>query len=147
MTDNPTPLADLLHLERMVTDATEELERTIRVLSIVTQSQVGILKAFGDLYLELTEETRRRKFLETTIRMAEREAARLKIPIWFWRPEKGLSTDQQVELRARWLLEEKHGVDDTWDLLVEYQRDWAKVDVDEVMLIEAIKRGADASAF
>jgi hypothetical protein len=80
-----------------------------------------ILKAFGDLYLELTDKTTERKWLSIQITKAEKEAARQRMPSWFWRIDKELPVDDQLYRRARWLVNEKPSIhlDDLWDCLTD----------------------------
>lgn len=97
----------------------DELER----LRTAYAKQLGalslILKAFGDLYLEVADHQKGRKWLMDQIIKAEREANRQRIPSWFWRIDKELPVDDQLYRRARWLVQEKPGihVDDVWDCL------------------------------
>jgi hypothetical protein len=99
----------------------DELER----LRMAYAKQLGalslILKAFGDLYSELTDKTSDRKWLSNQIIKAEREADRQRIPAWFWRLDQELPLNDQLYRRARWLLEEKPDIhlDDLWDCLID----------------------------
>ena len=95
----------------------------------VQRRQIGylaqIIKGFSDLYLELTDKTADRQFLERIALRAEREAARTRLPLWFWRPEIGVDFREQMKRRVEYLVEEKYVADDVWDLCAEYVKDWA----------------------
>lgn len=112
----------------------KELKAEVQSLRNLVDVQIQILKAFGDLYLELTDKTADRRFLERAILRAERMAARDRIPTWFWRAEEGLDLKAQLVRRAQYLRGEGYGVDDAWDLLREYLSDWAHVEVDDERL-------------
>lgn len=96
----------------------------------VQRRQIGylaqIIKAFSDLYLELTDKTADRQFLEGVALRAEREAARTRLPLWFWRPEIGVDLKEQLRRRVEYLISENYRADDVWDLCVEYTKDWAR---------------------
>jgi hypothetical protein len=98
----------------------EELRQVIVSTNKLLDEQVQILKAFSDLYIELTDETAERKWIRDRIERAERERARLRLPIWFWRPEEGKRLQAALVIRANWLHEEGYLEDDIFDLLQEY---------------------------
>ena len=100
--------------------AVEEFKSTLSATSRLIDEQFEVLKAFGDLYLELTDESAKRRWLDDRIKRAEREAARLRLPIWFWRPEKDAKLHHRLAHRARWMIEQKYHEDDVWDMLREY---------------------------
>lgn len=103
-------------------------------------TQICILKAFGDLYAELTDESERRRFLSRAILRAEREAARTLLPLWFWRPEQGLTTESLLKRRARFLIHEhKAHLDDVWDLLVEFGRETSADSISDEQLSDIIE--------
>lgn len=104
----------------------QELRVEIQSLRRFNDCLVETLKAYSDFYLELTDKTADRRFLERCILKAERMAARDRIPCWFWRPEPELTLKEQLVRRARYLRDEKYGLDDSWDVLQEYLSDWAK---------------------
>lgn len=104
----------------------QELKAEVQSLRNLVDVQIQILKAFGDLYLELTDKTAERRFVEHSILRAEREAARTRVPLWFWRPEPELTLKEQLVRRARFLRDEGYGLDDAWDLIREYLSDWVK---------------------
>ncbi|HOI95026.1 MAG TPA: hypothetical protein PK250_10005 [Syntrophobacter fumaroxidans] len=103
----------------------EELRTRLAVQDRVNDCLFRILKGFGDLYLELTDRAADRRHLDRAILKAEREAARLRLPLWFWRPEPGLTLTQQVERRVKLLKEDRKSLDDAWDLCLEFQQDCA----------------------
>ena len=106
--------ASVLHLDALVGEIQAERQALRRLTSALTE----VLKAFSDLYQELTDESGQRKFLDRSIRKAEREAQRLRLPLWFWRPEHGLELRRQIFRRARFLLfDQKACLDDIFDLL------------------------------
>lgn len=118
--------ASVLHLDTLVT----EIQAERSALRRLTLAQTEILKAFSDLYLELTDESERRKFLARTVMRAEREAARLRLPLWFWRPEPELELKVQLYRRARLLLHEQRVIlDDTFDLLREFCDQYARPEI------------------
>lgn len=122
-------------------EAVDNLQRGLGLMRGLNQCSLQILKAFGDLYLELTEKSVERRFIEKTIRRVEREAARTRLPLWFWRPEPELDVEAQLARRARFLIEEAGlSVDDQWDLLREYVDDWAKADVSDDCITYTIDR-------
>jgi hypothetical protein len=125
-------------------DLVEELREERVAYTRLTDCHVQTLKAFNDLYLELTGESERRKFLAKAILRAEREAARVRLPTWFWRPEPGKSLDEMLVWRAKFLIL-RQGVlpDDLWDLLKEFAEDYAKTPVSDEEL-EAVVRNARA---
>lgn len=118
--------ASVLHLDTLV----QEIQAELSALRRLTLAQTEVLKAFSDLYLELTGESEHRKFLDRSIRKAEREAQRLRLPLWFWRPEPDLELKKQVYRRADFLLhEQRANVDDTFDLLREFVDDCARSEI------------------
>lgn len=115
----------------------QELQHEVALMRQINQANIQVLKAFSDLYLELTEKTVERSFIEKTIKRVEREAARTRLPLWFWRPEPELDIKKQLARRARFLIDElQYCPDDTWDLLKEYITDYARVEVAD----ESLKR-------
>lgn len=124
----------------------ERLEDDLLIQQRQIKTQFEILKAFSDLYVEMTEETDKRKWLQRIIAKHEREAARIKLDLWFWRPEQSLPIEQQLSKRANYLLSITYSVDDLWDLLTEYLQDWVGIEVDEGMLRDVIAGATDASA-
>lgn len=118
--------ASVLHLQELIC----ELEDKLMGMHHLISAQTKILKAFGDLYEELTDESERRKFLSKAVLKAEREAARLRLPLWFWRPESELDLKIQVYRRAEFLIrEQKSNLDDTFDLLREFVDDCARPEI------------------
>jgi uncharacterized protein YwgA len=121
----------------------EELVNRFKDLLQVQAEQGRIFfeihKAFSDLYLELTDHDEKRKWIEKTIKKAEREAARLKLDLWFWRPEKDLDFQDQLKKRAVYLKTHNYRIDDIWDLLMEFAEDYAKVLVDDLTLSRVIE--------
>jgi hypothetical protein len=125
----------------------DELER----LRMAYAKQLGalslILKAFSDLYSELTDKTADRKWLSNQINKAEREANRLQIPAWFWRIDKELPLDDQLYRRSKWLIREKPGihVDDLWDSIAE-ALEYAGIPLNVSELTRIVKRTMDGSS-
>jgi hypothetical protein len=78
-----------------------------------------IVKVQGDLLIELSEKGSERAWLARRIKQAERESARHRLPIWFWRKEDGMVKSALVT-RAAWMHEEGYQEDDIFDLLKEY---------------------------
>lgn len=101
----------------------EELRDRIAVQDRINASMWQVLKAHADLFTELTDEVNRRKWLQKSILKAEREATRLRLPLWFWRSEPGLTLVEQVTKRAKLLREDRKSIDDAWDLCLEFQQD------------------------
>lgn len=126
-------------------DLNEELYRSLRILNKQIGAMSHIIKAFSDLYLEMTEEDERRKWLERIVVKAEREAARLKLDLWFWRPEEGTTLKQQLKRRVNHLSNLEYSVDDTWDLMTEYMQDHTSGLVDLDLLRTVISEAAHAS--
>lgn len=115
--DIVVPVLAAMDLEQTVRDLRDEVQNIRRSNDCL----IEILKAFSDLLLELTDKSAERKFLEHRIMQAEREAARNRLPLWFWRPEEGFSIQQMLKRRAAFLIDEQSTcVDDTWDLLREF---------------------------
>lgn len=112
----------VLQLEELLTEIQAERSAMQRLVLAYTQ----VLKAFSDLYLELCGKTEERRFLERSMRRAEREAARLRLPLWFWRPEPGLELKAQLYRRAKYLIEQECSLDDQFDLLREFVDEWAR---------------------
>lgn len=149
----PIPVRPIADDEIMVTSvmacsilelqgAVEELRSEVRTLSAITKNMLETLKAFSDLYLELTDETEHRRFLERVNKKIEREAARTHLPLWFWRWEEGQDFKRQLLRRARFLLAERYQPDDVWDLLQEFAREWAKQDLPDETLQKCIEYAA-----
>ncbi len=124
----------------------DELER----LRLAYSKQLGALsltlKAFSDLYLELTDKTSRRKWLARQIERAEKAAAAQCLPSWFWRLDKDLPIDDQIYRRARFLRKEKPNIhlDDIWDSITDACR-LSEIEVPDKLLSESIGRALDAS--
>jgi hypothetical protein len=99
-----------------------------------------ILKAFADLFSELTDETSHRKWLSTQMLRAERETVRLRIPAWFWRLDSDSDVSMQLKQRAAWMRGELPNAtqDDLWDLLVDVLR-YAGKEPDETLIAAAIR--------
>jgi hypothetical protein len=128
-------------------DLVEELREERVAYAKLTDCLVQILKAFNDLYLELTDESEHRKFLSKAILRAERDVARTRLPTWFWRPEPGKSLDEMLTWRAKFLiLRQKALPDDLWDLLKEFTEDYAKNPVSDEQLqgiIRSVQAGKE----
>jgi hypothetical protein len=129
------PTFVMLRMEELV----ERFESLLRVQAEQGRIFFEIHKAYSDLYLELTDHEEKRKWIDKTIKKAEREAARLKLDLWFWRPEKGLGFHDQLKKRAAHLKMHKYRIDDIWDLLTEFAEDYAKVPVDNITLSQVIE--------
>jgi hypothetical protein len=130
-------------------ESVEDLKRMVSTQDKLIDCQFQILKAFSDLYLELTDRAEERKFIQKTLTRLEREAAVLRLPLWFWRPEPEIEFKRQLLRRARYLIAEKVSVDDTWDLMKEFARDWAHQDLSDATLkkcLEYAKENPDGSA-
>lgn len=97
----------------------DELSRLRQAYAKQLGSLSLIIKAFNDLFLEVTDKNQERKWLSKQIERAEREANRMCMPSWFWRIDRELPVDDQLYRRARWLINEKPGIhlDDLWDSL------------------------------
>lgn len=133
--------SSLMDAEQLV----DELER----LRLAYAKQIGvlslILKGFSDLFTELTEENERRKWLSRQIAKAEREAARLRLPTWFWRIDAEQNVQAQLQHRARFLQEAKTHADDVWDCLDEALQ-LSGIPIDEALLLEAIREAGHADS-
>lgn len=124
-----------------------ELHEEIKALRVERQIQrdlnlalVETLKAFGDLFQEWTDESERRKFLYRSVLKAERQAARLRLPTWFWRPEPDKSLDDMLSWRAKFLIHrQKALLDDVWDLLKEFSTDYASQEPTDAQLAKIIE--------
>lgn len=101
-------------------ETVEEIRALLRCHRHIAGELFQILKAFSDLYLELTDKAAERKWLDARIKAAEREAARLRLPIWFWRRDPDAGVRHMLKARAAWMIEEHYLDDDTFDLLKEY---------------------------
>jgi hypothetical protein len=113
----------------------EELRAELAVLGRIAHVMIETVKAYSDLFIELTDKTANRQFLAKWITRLERDEARLGLPIWFWRPETGLELKRQLYRRACFLLHEKKAQpDDAWELLREYVTDYAKAEVTDEQL-------------
>jgi hypothetical protein len=124
----------------------EEFKRHLRA----SARQIGVfslaLKAFSDLFLEVTEHHEHRKWLARHMLRVEREAARLRLPSWVWRIDSGGNVPEQLAHRARFLREEvKAHPDDIWDTLSEVLKS-ADIEVDENMLRSAMGGGSHANS-
>jgi len=116
-------LLNVHELEELIEQQRSNNQAQARLL----QAQIEVLKAYSDLFTEMIDEVQRRKWLQKSILRAEREAARLRLPLWFWRPEEGLELKVQLYRRARFLiLQHKTSDHDTWDLLREYIEECAR---------------------
>ncbi|MGD9506392.1 MAG: hypothetical protein AB7W37_15900 [Syntrophobacteraceae bacterium] len=114
-----------------IRELVEQLAGQLQAQQRIIDAQFQALKAFADLYTELTDETAHRAFLTKQIKRYEREAARLRLPLWFWRPEPRLELKKQLFRRAAFLLHEQGcGLDDCWDLLREYLNDYVRPEAD-----------------
>lgn len=98
----------------------DELQDKVQAFGLVADGMISALKAFSDLYLELTEKTSERRFLEKAILRAEREVARTKLPVWFWRHDKNREIKYQIHDRVKHLNENKYSLDDIWTLVKEF---------------------------
>ena len=125
-------------------DLNDELSRSIHILNKQIGAIAQIIKGFSDLYVEMTDQTERRRWLERIVKKTERDAARTKLDLWFWRPEESLSVEKQVRKRAIHLTENKYSLDDTWDLLCEFVTDYAHRDLNIEWLKEQIKESFGA---
>ena len=114
-----------------------------RVYGQLITAQLQVLKAFGDLYMELTDRSADRQFLQKSLLRAEREAARLRLPAWFWRIEKEAELEPQLKHRATVMLESSISIDDIWDCLCDVLR-YANLDPEDSLIRSAIKEAADA---
>jgi hypothetical protein len=128
MKNSDTPTKSELHEAVVSVLAAMDLEQTVKDLrdevanlGRVIDCQLQTLKAFSDLFLELTDKTADRHFLDRCILKAERQATRTRLPLWFWRKEEGLTPEQMLKRRTEYLLGEYGaGIDDAWDLLREF---------------------------
>lgn len=98
----------------------DEFKAALDGINRLIDEQIQILKAFADLYIELTNETANRAWIRDRIEKAERERSRLRVPIWFWRPEEGKRLQAALMMRAVWMHENDYLEDDIFDLLQEY---------------------------
>jgi hypothetical protein len=131
----------LLYLEQVL----DEIRQERQALARLVECQLQILKAFGDLYLEMNELKEHRQWLSKQIAMAERSAARLRLPAWFWRIDPTLDLQSQLTHRAKLMLQESRAtLDDTWDVLTDVLR-FGNLEPDETMIRTAIK-GAQQDA-
>lgn len=139
-------------LRDLVAEMREERQREREEFRRFMDAGWHVLKTFGDIAMEVLDESSHREFMAREIRKAERESTRLRLPLWFWRPEDGLELKVQLYRRAAFLLHELHcGLDDCWDLLLEYITDYARTEVPvedaqlERVIAYAQRRGRDAS--
>ena len=125
----------------------DELEGLRMATARQLESLCMIVKAFGDLYTELTEKTADRKWFAKQILKAERESNRQQIPSWFWRLSKEISLDAQMMTRARWLIKEKPGIhlDDLWDTLVDALT-FSNIPIDSTELQRIVEVAINGSA-
>jgi hypothetical protein len=101
--------------------ATYELRDLIQALRRAIDELWQVVKVQGDLLVQLGDKAEERRWLDQRIRRAEREAARLRLPIWFWRPpEEGVSLETALKHRIQWMRTEKYLVDDRFLLVKEY---------------------------
>jgi len=101
--------------------ASYELRDLILALRKAIDELWEIVKVQGDLLIELGEKAEERRWLAHRIRQAERESARLRVPIWFWRPpEAGVSIQEALAHRIQWMRDEGYLVDDRFSLAREY---------------------------
>jgi hypothetical protein len=101
--------------------AVEEVKDLVDQANRLLDEQVQILKVYADLYMELTDKTAERSWISERIDRAERERARLRLPIWFWRPpDHGKKLQAALVVRATQLHEDGYLEDDIFDLLKEY---------------------------
>ena len=118
--------ASVLHLDTLV----QEIQAERLALRRLALAETEVLKAFSDLYLELTDESQRRQFLARTVKRAEREAQRLRLPLWFWRPEPEEKLKVQIYNRVHFLIyEQKACLDDVFDLIREFVDEYAKPEI------------------
>lgn len=121
----------------------EQLRDLYRVQGQLMEAQLQVLKAFGDLYLELTDRSAERQFLQKSLLRAEREASRLRLPAWFWRIDKDAEIKPQLKHRAAVMLESSVGIDDMWDCLCDVLR-YAGLEPEDSLIRSAIKGANDA---
>ena len=127
----------VLELQELVSELRDQRDAQANLIN----SQLEVLKAFSDLYLELTDESEQRQFLSKAILKAEREAARLRLPTWFWRPEKDKPLKDLLFWRARFLIHRQQAhLDDVWDLLREFVADYARADISDEELTAIIEQ-------
>lgn len=109
--------------------AIEELQGQVQAIGMVAEAMTCSLKAFSDLYIELTSKAHERRFVEKAVLRAERLVARTKLPIWFWRNDPEVSIDTQLKTRIEYLNENKYSIDDMWTLLNEFINEFTTVNV------------------
>lgn len=114
--------ASVLQLEEILTEI--QAERAALQRLVLTHTE--ILKAFSDLYLELCGKNEERRFLDKSIHRAEREAARLRLPLWFWKVDREQGIHHQIWARAKFLVKRKTSIDDTFDLLREFVDEYTR---------------------
>lgn len=135
-------------MECSLGELANEIEALRRERQIQKQLNVCLLetlKAFSELYLEFTEESERRQHLYKSLLKAEREAARLRLPTWFWRPEPDKSLEEMLLWRAKYLVDEWRALpDDLWDLLKEFVADYAHQEINDHDLARIIKQAQQA---
>ena len=130
----------LLQAEELVSD----LQRLHDSLSALVHCQLEVLKAYGELHLELAGRTAERRFLAKQIVKAEREAARLKLPLFFWRPEPERTLASQLKWRAGYLIHRVEALpDDLWDILREFATDYAQAEIADADLAQIIKQARE----
>jgi hypothetical protein len=136
-------VANLLQAQELVGELREEREGLCVLFGVIMRAQFEMLKNLGEIAGELTEEETRREHLASVQRRAAREYQRLRIPLWFWRPEREGRDIEDVHAmlrtRARFLAQEQRaGLDDSWDLLVEFCGDWLRLEPDEKILRQVL---------
>ncbi len=127
-----------------------ELVDDLQHLKAAYAKQIGalslVLKAFCDLFLEITDHQSHRQWLAKQINLAEREAARMRLPSWVWRIDQAGDIRAQLSHRAAFLKEEaKAHPDDQWDTLCEVLK-LAGLELDESLLRSVITGGSDANS-
>jgi hypothetical protein len=125
------PVTLLIELQAQI----DELRAERAGFTLLVQHAWKLTAELTAVCAELTNEAAHRQFLLESHRRAEREAERLRLPLWFWRPEAGRDVESLLTIRAAFLAKErKVQLDDTWDLLQEFSRDWLKIEPDDGLL-------------
>lgn len=120
----------------------EELKRFWAAASC---HQLEIMKAFSDLFLELTGETEKRAWLGRRLLVLQRQVAREQLPTYFWRPEADRPLVDMLKWRATFLLHRRRVLlDDCWDLLREFAADYAHAAIDDDELAGIIEAATAA---
>jgi uncharacterized protein YigA (DUF484 family) len=110
---------------QMVADLHQEAEQLVASLKHLARGQLQVIRELREVCLDLTEEKAHRDAIIRLTQKLEREAQHIKLPLWFWRPEKDEKFCVILQVRANYLAKEGYASDDIWTLLHEFAQDYA----------------------